>query len=527
MANQWYYSRAGKKEGPVSSQQLKQLAECGDLRPTDHVWKEGMAQWTPASRIKGLFPPPGPGATTHTGTATPVEMKEYRTASTIAARRQQPATSPGVTSPPTTLGPPPAPAPCGSVPSVKQHKKLLVSVTIGAVMVLALLAVIIILVNQDKKDPAQPAGPPPTPAADADRRDPLAAKLTKTTSGIYTDTGFKQYVFGTSTTELQNVTTLVCGLNQLKKETPGLRALGRYAYTCGLDPRAYGGDGWMVNDKDEVFHLADNRLMGFGKVYKDDNKSYLDSLSDLFGKSINVYHHAVVEKNATFAQRADVGCHYYFFPKTAVAFSPVNVRQVYIDPFSKKANAKAYQYIELCMFDRKYFDGIVDNDFKVKRKALAWLKTVVDQERQGRLDFQSLPVYPAADQPSMTAGNEDVRLTDAAHIESFFVASKSIAQGKTGPARPVEFRMNFYQLPGRSNPIVRLTVFDSFMLHAYALLTQEFFPSKEPTVNIFPTRTRQQFRSPKCYEWQTADGWTVAITEEGVEVTRKSTKSLN
>jgi hypothetical protein len=51
MAAEWYYSKAGKRSGPVGGQQLKELAAKGQLDPADLVWKEGMAQWVPASKI--------------------------------------------------------------------------------------------------------------------------------------------------------------------------------------------------------------------------------------------------------------------------------------------------------------------------------------------------------------------------------------------------------------------------------------------------------------------------------------------
>jgi hypothetical protein len=67
MATLWYYGRAGQKLGPVSSAQLKDLAASGNLGPADLVWKDGMAEWVAANRIKGLFaeaaadcPPPMP-----------------------------------------------------------------------------------------------------------------------------------------------------------------------------------------------------------------------------------------------------------------------------------------------------------------------------------------------------------------------------------------------------------------------------------------------------------------------------------
>ena len=53
MAAEWFYTSDGKgKSGPVSSGQLKALAKARKLKPTDKVWKEGMAQWVSASTIK-------------------------------------------------------------------------------------------------------------------------------------------------------------------------------------------------------------------------------------------------------------------------------------------------------------------------------------------------------------------------------------------------------------------------------------------------------------------------------------------
>jgi hypothetical protein len=55
MVNQWYYARAGKLAGPASPEELSNLADSGQLSPTDLVWKEGMQTWVPADGIKGLF----------------------------------------------------------------------------------------------------------------------------------------------------------------------------------------------------------------------------------------------------------------------------------------------------------------------------------------------------------------------------------------------------------------------------------------------------------------------------------------
>ena len=42
----------------MSSSELMELAKNGQLLPTDLLWKEGMAEWKPASSFPKLFPPP-------------------------------------------------------------------------------------------------------------------------------------------------------------------------------------------------------------------------------------------------------------------------------------------------------------------------------------------------------------------------------------------------------------------------------------------------------------------------------------
>ena len=61
MTDHWYYAKQGQRLGPISSQNLKQLAASGQISPTDLIWRKGMANWAPAEKVKGLTfasPPP-------------------------------------------------------------------------------------------------------------------------------------------------------------------------------------------------------------------------------------------------------------------------------------------------------------------------------------------------------------------------------------------------------------------------------------------------------------------------------------
>src|SRR5262245_6870782 len=52
---QWFYSSDGGQAGPVSDVELKALATSGQLKPNDLVWRDGLADWKPATTVPGLF----------------------------------------------------------------------------------------------------------------------------------------------------------------------------------------------------------------------------------------------------------------------------------------------------------------------------------------------------------------------------------------------------------------------------------------------------------------------------------------
>ena len=56
MSNNWYYVKSGQRFGPISSRQLRELAERHAIAGGDLVWKEGLKDWIPASKVEGLLP---------------------------------------------------------------------------------------------------------------------------------------------------------------------------------------------------------------------------------------------------------------------------------------------------------------------------------------------------------------------------------------------------------------------------------------------------------------------------------------
>lgn len=56
MGRQWFYRIGGAERGPVTVTELKALAAGGALTPESPVRPDGASAWTPAGRVKGLFP---------------------------------------------------------------------------------------------------------------------------------------------------------------------------------------------------------------------------------------------------------------------------------------------------------------------------------------------------------------------------------------------------------------------------------------------------------------------------------------
>lgn len=88
----WYIGRDGKQFGPVNSAEMGKLIELGHLRPTDLVWRAGLADWQSAESVFNLSaanepPPPEP--------APSLPASPEPTAS--RASEPQPAQTPGAT----------------------------------------------------------------------------------------------------------------------------------------------------------------------------------------------------------------------------------------------------------------------------------------------------------------------------------------------------------------------------------------------------------------------------------------------
>src|SRR5258708_36216821 len=58
----WFYAKDGRKDGPISDEDLQNLISRGTIGPNDLVWKEGMSNWQKASTVSGFVFPSDPTA---------------------------------------------------------------------------------------------------------------------------------------------------------------------------------------------------------------------------------------------------------------------------------------------------------------------------------------------------------------------------------------------------------------------------------------------------------------------------------
>jgi hypothetical protein len=55
--SEWYYSRESQSIGPITLEELKRLADGGELQRSDLVWTAPMSEWEEAGGFEELFPP--------------------------------------------------------------------------------------------------------------------------------------------------------------------------------------------------------------------------------------------------------------------------------------------------------------------------------------------------------------------------------------------------------------------------------------------------------------------------------------
>jgi len=97
----WYYHHAGTRSGPVSLEQLRQVAAAGELEPGDLVWQQGTPDWVLARTVEGLFgAEPTPLPPPPTASAEPADRAPAAVAPEVDAKAREAATP----------APPPAPA---------------------------------------------------------------------------------------------------------------------------------------------------------------------------------------------------------------------------------------------------------------------------------------------------------------------------------------------------------------------------------------------------------------------------------
>ncbi len=391
MASEWFYTQDGKtKAGPASPAQLQALAKSGQLRPTDLVWKAGMAEWMPARTIKGLFPSDGGAAT--------VKKPPTTASKTPGTDKNRPKPRPTSETQRSRVSDDEA------EPSEQRvgNRKVFAAVIAGAAIAgIGCLGGAIVVwamylnsasfektlaekkekpkegqVAEKKEAPTeQPKdkGTEKTEVPIVEPKEQVAAKpdllvpqLTKVTSAQYQDFGFKKYGFGQSKQELK-------GIIKLRNLVP---SLDEFEFLTSFSSYGWIPTANSENVPNEFFYFNDDKLVGFGKLYLGDNKAYMDALLNEFGKTPLEHVHALVhlhedttEPEKGWAMSRTYS--YHFFPKTVAGICAVH----------KKTISQEYQWIEFCLFEREWFEDTLHQHFVNERKKLEKRKQAAGQAK--------------------------------------------------------------------------------------------------------------------------------------------------
>ncbi len=89
MSQEWYYTLGGKRVGPVSQEQLQQMAATGQLGPGEKVWRTDFPGWVPARSVPGLFDPPPGAAAPDSATWPDMPILEETREHPVAGRRRK------------------------------------------------------------------------------------------------------------------------------------------------------------------------------------------------------------------------------------------------------------------------------------------------------------------------------------------------------------------------------------------------------------------------------------------------------
>ena len=54
---EWWCMIGGSRRGPFGDEQLRAMAQAGQIAPTDLLWNPSASRWDKANRLRGLFPP--------------------------------------------------------------------------------------------------------------------------------------------------------------------------------------------------------------------------------------------------------------------------------------------------------------------------------------------------------------------------------------------------------------------------------------------------------------------------------------
>jgi len=315
--------------------------------------------------------------------------------------------------------------------------------------------------------------------------DAIVALVTKPTSYEYLEAGFKEFRFGLSSATIQS----------LADENKVALREGR-----------------------QNFFIEDGKLIGYERLYQDDNEGYLRQFREIFGgamKDDTSESLATRRGSAYDMQRGPVSSVdrietlliRYYFPDS-IAYLQATWRA------SAQANINSVfrrEHLLFDIFDHSWVDARLSEHISDCRDCLEWVRQLVADENTGLLTLSDVLDYAGAkhvyEAPDDDASVETLKLLDE-EGEVFIVVERALKDLDDCPKDSVSFGVHLGAMPAKTNPVYKYKFLAIEVDRCNSLVAQGVFPPRGTTIETLKQRDSHQ----KSFIWRTSDGWKVTVS---------------
>lgn len=312
--------------------------------------------------------------------------------------------------------------------------------------------------------------------------------VTRATSDHYQESGFKDFEFGMSEAQVRSV--------------------------AERNPVS-------IDEGRQRFFMEEGRLIGYERLYLQDNADYVAKLRELFGGAFseNLTEADGIQQGATVdrlgnsvaaAARNRSFLARYYFPNS-VAY----VQASWGASAQGNVNSVSHQeHVLLNIFDRRWMGAALVQHVAECREALERVRQIVANEAAGILRLNDVHALPGT-VVSYTAPENDARLETlkllGARNEPFVIVERALKDLYERPRNSVSIGVHLSAKTGSVYPLAKYTYLGIEMDRCNSIVGQDIFPARGTTIRT--ERARDSHRP--SYVWQTSSGWKITVAPGG------------